>query len=166
MQKQKIQLDRTNELDLTFFYFGMDHPSSAAIRRKRWRCAARSRSPSILTRRSARSIAGRRSPRNRPCRAGLRRRSGPSGPLAEFNPRRAKALLDVYGYVDRTVTGIGESPDGRSSCSKWPPRPTAKASSSTSCWHKFMESVGLRTSSGKAKWPEHLRDSRAGKLMI
>src|SRR6266550_3660365 len=26
MQKQKIQLDRTNELDLTFFYFGMDHP--------------------------------------------------------------------------------------------------------------------------------------------
>src|SRR6185503_7535420 len=35
-----------------------------------------------------------------------------AGPLAEFNPAKAKALLDVYGYVDRGGDGYRELPDG------------------------------------------------------
>src|SRR2546427_9100589 len=26
LQKRKVQLDRSNEFDMTFFYFGMEHP--------------------------------------------------------------------------------------------------------------------------------------------
>jgi hypothetical protein len=43
---------------------------------------------------------------------------------------RAKALLDLYGYVDRDGDGWREQPDGSRWCWSTPPSPTSRAASS------------------------------------
>jgi ABC-type transport system substrate-binding protein len=86
--------------------------------------------------------------------------------LSEHSPARAKALLDVYGYVDRDGDGWREAPDGS--------RLVLEMASSTSQldrrqneqWKRSMDAVGLRMEFRVAQWPELLKQSLAGKLMM
>ena len=167
MQKQKIQLDRTNELDLTFFYFGMDHPvvggytpEKVALRRAISLAFDTDEAIRAIYRGQAIAAQSTVPPQAYGADPNL------AGPLAEFNPAKAKALLDVYGYVDRDGDGYRESPDGSKLVLEVATTPDSQGKQLDELWHKFMERVGLRTEFRKAKWPEHLRDSRAGKLMI
>ena len=167
MQKQKIQLDRTNELDLTFFYFGMDHPvvggytpEKVALRRAISLAFDTDEAIRAIYRGQAIAAQSTVPPQAYGADPDL------AGPLAEFNPAKAKALLDVYGYVDRDGDGYRESPDGSKLVLEVATTPDSQGKQLDELWHKFMERVGLRTEFRKAKWPEHLRDSRAGKLMI
>jgi ABC-type transport system substrate-binding protein len=167
MQKQKIQLDRTNELDLTFFYFGMDHPvvggytpEKVALRRAISLAFDTDEAIRAIYRGQAIAAQSTVPPQAYGADPDL------TGPLAEFNPAKAKALLDVYGYVDRDGDGYRESPDGSKLVLEVATTPDSQGKQLDELWHKFMERVGLRTEFRKAKWPEHLRDSRAGKLMI
>ena len=167
MQKQKIQLDRTNELDLTFFYFGMDHPvvggytpEKVALRRAISLAFDTDEAIRAIYRGQAIAAQSTVPPQAYGADSDL------AGPLAEFNPAKAKALLDVYGYVDRDGDGYRESPDGSKLVLEVATTPDSQGKQLDELWHKFMERVGLRTEFRKAKWPEHLRDSRAGKLMI
>jgi len=167
MQKQKIQLDRTNELDLTFFYFGMDHPvvggytpEKVALRRAISLAFDTDEAIRAIYRGQAIAAQSTVPPQAYGADPDL------AGPLAQFNPAKAKALLDVYGYVDRDGDGYRESPDGSKLVLEVATTPDSQGKQLDELWHKFMERVGLRTEFRKAKWPEHLRDSRAGKLMI
>jgi len=167
MQKQKIQLDRTNELDLTFFYFGMDHPvvggytpEKVALRRAISLAFDTDEAIRAIYRGQAIAAQSTVPPQAYGADSDL------AGPLAEFNPAKAKALLDVYGYVDRDGDGYRESPNGSKLVLEVATTPDSQGKQLDELWHKFMERVGLRTEFRKAKWPEHLRDSRAGKLMI
>jgi peptide/nickel transport system substrate-binding protein len=167
LQKQKIQLDRTNELDLTFFYFGMDHPvvggytpEKVALRRAISLAFDTDEAIRAIYRGQAIAAQSTVPPQAYGADPDL------AGPLAEFNPAKAKALLDVYGYVDRDGDGYRESPDGSKLVLEVATTPDSQGKQLDELWHKFMERVGLRTEFRKAKWPEHLRDSRAGKLMI
>jgi ABC-type transport system substrate-binding protein len=89
-----------------------------------------------------------------------------AGPLAEFNPAKAKALLDVYGYVDRDGDGYREAPNGAKLVLELATTPDSQGKQLDELWRKFMDRVGLRIEFRKGKWPEHLKDSRAGKLMM
>ena len=89
-----------------------------------------------------------------------------AGPLAEFNPAKAKALLDVYGYVDRDGDGYRENPDGSKLVLEMATTPDTQGKLTDELFHKFLERVGLQSVIRKAKWPEHLRDARAGRLMM
>jgi ABC-type transport system substrate-binding protein len=89
-----------------------------------------------------------------------------AGPLAEFNPAKAKALLDVYGYVDRDGDGYREKPDGSKLVLQMATTPDSRGKRLDELWHKAMERVGVKMEFIKKQWPEHLRDSRAGKLMM
>ena len=83
-------------------------------------------------------------------------------------PGRARALLDMYGYVDRDGDGWREMPDGAPLLLEYsrpsPTRPAAPA----------RRAVGQGDEGGRpahrlqgpAKWPENLKASRAGKLMM
>ncbi len=87
-------------------------------------------------------------------------------PLADYDPARAKALLDTYGYVDRDGDGWRELPDGRPLKLMMASRSDQLSRQLDEVWKKSMDEVGLRIDFKKGKFQELIRDSRAGKLMM
>jgi ABC-type transport system substrate-binding protein len=89
-----------------------------------------------------------------------------ASPLAEYSPARAKALLDTYGYIDRDGDGYREAPDGSPLVLEIGSTPDGSSKVIDEVWRRSMDAIGLRIEFRKAKWPELLRESRAGKLMM
>jgi ABC-type transport system substrate-binding protein len=85
--------------------------------------------------------------------------------MSEFNRARAKALLDLYGYVDRDGDGWREQPDGRPLLLEQASQSDQQTRQLNEHWQKNLAAVGLRIRFNVAKWPENLKSSRAGKLM-
>jgi ABC-type transport system substrate-binding protein len=86
--------------------------------------------------------------------------------MSEFNRARAKALLDLHGYVDRNGDGWREQPDGKPLVLEYATQPDQTSRQAIELWQKNMTAVGIRIEFTTAKWPENLRASRAGKLMM
>ena len=87
---------------------------SAATRPSAWRCAARWCSRTTATRRSTSSARARRCRRRRPVPPGVVGYDPDfRSDAQDHDPPRAKALLDMFGYVDRDGDGWRELPDGR-----------------------------------------------------
>ncbi len=86
--------------------------------------------------------------------------------MSEFNPARARALLDTYGYVDRDGDGWREHPDGRPLRLEMSTQPDQLSRQFDELWRKALVSIGLYVEFRSAKWPENLKNSRAGKLMM
>ena len=84
---------------------------------------------------------------------------------SEYDPARAKALLDMYGYVDRDGDGWREQPDGSPlaiECRRTPDQATAPADELWQEEHGRDRRAPVGAQS--AKWPEQLKAARAGKL--
>jgi len=86
--------------------------------------------------------------------------------MSEHNLARAKALLDLYGYVDRDGDGWRERPDGQPLKLEYATSPDQTSRQLSELWKKNMDALGLRIEFQVAKWPEQLKASRAGKLMM
>ena len=86
--------------------------------------------------------------------------------MSEHNLARAKALLDLYGYVDRDGDGWREQPDGQPLLLEYATSPDQTSRQLAELWKKNMDALGLRIEFKVAKWPEQLKASRAGKLMM
>ncbi len=86
--------------------------------------------------------------------------------MSEFNLPRAKALLDLHGYVDRNGDGWREQPDGQPLLLEYATQPDQQSRQLTELWKKNMDALGVRIEFKTAKWPENLKSSRAGKLMM
>jgi ABC-type transport system substrate-binding protein len=84
----------------------------------------------------------------------------------EYNPARAKALLDLFGYVDRDGDGLREQPDGSPLVLRYNTQPDQNSRQRDELRRKDMAAIGLRTEFMTAKWPENLKSVRAGKYMI
>ena len=83
-----------------------------------------------------------------------------------YDLARAKALLDLYGYVDRDGDGWREQPDGSPLVLEWATTPDQRARSRDELRRKDMNALGIRVNFKPAKWPENLKAARAGKLQI
>lgn len=86
--------------------------------------------------------------------------------MSEFSPARARALLDLHGYVDRDGDGWREQPDGKPltlirSCTS-----SQLERRANEVWKRSMTAVGLKIEFDISTWPELLKKSRAGTLMI
>jgi ABC-type transport system substrate-binding protein len=86
--------------------------------------------------------------------------------MGDFDPARARALLDLYGYVDRDHDGWREQPDGS-------PLVLVVATQSDPLSHALaelrkhdMDALGLRTTFRIAQWPENTKAAQAGQLMM
>jgi len=79
---------------------------------------------------------------------------------------RARALLDTFGYVDRDGDGWREQPDGSPLVLQMSTQPDALSRALDEQWKRSMNAVGIRIEFKPAKWPENLKNSRAGKLMM
>ena len=86
--------------------------------------------------------------------------------MSEYNLPRAKALLDLHGYVDKNGDGWREQPDGKPLMLEYATQPDQVSRQLIELWKKNMDALGLRMSFKTAKWPENLKSSRAGKLMM
>ena len=87
-------------------------------------------------------------------------------PFAEYNPPRAKALLDLFGYVDRDGDGYRERPDGRPLSIEYASSPDAANRELDELWKKSMDAIGVMLTIKKAKWPDLLKMSKLGKIQM
>ena len=84
----------------------------------------------------------------------------------DHDPARARALLDLYGYIDRDGDGWRDLPDGSPLVLEISTQPDQFQRQLDDEWRKNMGDVQIRTRFLVAKWPEQLKQARAGKLMI
>jgi ABC-type transport system substrate-binding protein len=85
---------------------------------------------------------------------------------SEYNPARAKALLDVFGYVDKNGDGWREMPDGSPLVLQVATQPDQFSRQLNELWQKNINAIGVKVEFKPAKWPENLKAARAGKLQI
>jgi ABC-type transport system substrate-binding protein len=86
--------------------------------------------------------------------------------LSEYSPARAKALLDIFGYIDRNGDGWREQPDGSPLVLEMAASTSQLERRQNEQWRRCMDAVGLKMEFRIAQWPELLKQSLAGKLMI
>jgi ABC-type transport system substrate-binding protein len=86
--------------------------------------------------------------------------------MSEHSPAKARALLDLYGFVDRDGDGWRETPDGRPLVLRRASLPDQAARAANELWKRSLDAVGLRVEFEIANWPELLKKARAGQLMM
>ena len=86
--------------------------------------------------------------------------------MSEYDPARARALLDLYGYLDRDGDGWRETPDGRPLLLQMATQPSQETRRFDELMKRDMKAIGLRIEFQPAQWPEQYKAARAGKLMM
>ena len=86
--------------------------------------------------------------------------------MGTFDRAKAKALLDLYGYLDRDGDGWRDRPDGTPLTLVYATQPDDLSRQLITQWQKNMDAIGIRIVFKTAQWPENLKASRAGKLMM
>jgi ABC-type transport system substrate-binding protein len=86
--------------------------------------------------------------------------------MSDHDIARARALLDLYGYVDRDGDGWREQPNGQPLVIEYSSQPDQLSRQLQELWRKAMKAIDVRIDFKIAKWPEQLKASRAGKLMM
>jgi len=81
-----------------------------------------------------------------------------------YEPARAKALLDMFGYVDRDGDGWRDMPDGSPLVIHYYATPSADDRQYAQLFQKNVEAVGLRVEVRFAKWPDLRKESKLQKL--
>ena len=167
LRKRGLQMAQVPALDLTFAYFNMEDPlvggyapEKVALRRA-ISLAYNSRDEIAIVRK------GQAIPANTPYSPGVAGYDPDFRTSAsEYSVPKARALLDMYGYVDRDGDGFREQPDGSPLVLQNASTPSARDQQIDELWKRSMDDVGLRMSFKKAKWPDLLKESNAGKLMM
>jgi ABC-type transport system substrate-binding protein len=86
--------------------------------------------------------------------------------IGEYDPARARALLDTFGYVDSNGDGWRETPQGQPLALDIASTSTQRDRSQNEMWTKFMNAIGIRTTFRIAQWPELVKQSTSGHLMM
>ena len=86
--------------------------------------------------------------------------------MSEYSPAKAKALLDTYGYIDRNGDGWRERPDGSPLILEKAASPSEIDRRQSEQWRRYMTAIGLKIEFRIAQWPELVKQSLAGNLMI
>jgi ABC-type transport system substrate-binding protein len=85
---------------------------------------------------------------------------------AEYDPARAKALLDLFGYVDRNGDGWRERPDGSPLTITYSTQPEQIYRDFDAQWKKDLDAIGVRTVFSVGQWAEQAKQARAGALQV
>ncbi len=167
LAKRGVQMDRTPRPSVDMALFNMEHPvvgghDSQQVALRRAISLAYSADDEIRLVRKGQSV-----PSQSPV-APLTTGFDPTfrSEMSEFNPARAKALLDAFGYVDRNGDGWRERPDGTPLLLEMATQPDQLSRQLDELWRKAMTAIGIDMQFKSAKWPENLKNSRAGKLMM
>ncbi len=167
LAKRGIQVERVPLSDITMFYFRMDHPVVGGY------------TPDKVALRRAISLAYNTEEEVRlPRRGQAIVAHGPVMPnttsfdptfrseMGSFDRARAIALLDMYGYTDKDGDGWRDMPDGKPLVLELDTLSTSDYRELDEIIKKNLDAVGIRINFRIGKWPEQLKASRAGKLMM
>ena len=86
--------------------------------------------------------------------------------MSEHNVARAKALLDMYGYIDRDGDGWRELPDGRPLKLTMSTEPEQIYRLFNDVWRRCLQAVGVRCEFEIAQWPSHMKSALGGSLQM
>ncbi|HSS28828.1 MAG TPA: ABC transporter substrate-binding protein, partial [Usitatibacter sp.] len=81
-----------------------------------------------------------------------------------YDPAKSKALLDMFGYVDKDGDGWRDMPDGSPLLIHYYATPSADDRQYAQLFQKNVEAVGLRVEVRFAKWPDLRKESKLQKL--
>jgi ABC-type transport system substrate-binding protein len=84
----------------------------------------------------------------------------------EYNPAKAKALLDMFGYVDRDGDGYREMPDGSPLVLHRNSQPSNRDQQYDELWKRGLDDIGIKLEIIKEKWPDTLTKARQGKVQF
>ena len=167
LAKQGIQMVRYPRADVAVSYFAMEHPvvggyepHKVALRRAISLAVDVEREIRLVRRGQAIPAQGPISPEVWGYDPALKTE------MSDFSRARAKALLDMHGYRDRDGDGWREQPDGQPLRLDYATSPDQQSRQLTELWKKNMDAIGIRMEFKTAKWPENLKASRVGKLMM
>ncbi len=167
LARRGIVLDRYLRADVAVSYFQMENPvvggyepHKVALRRAISLAVDVDREIRLTRRGQAIPAQGVIAPQTWPYDPGYK------SEMSEFSLARAKALLDLHGYVDKDGDGWREQPDGSPLVLDYATSPDQEMRQLAEQWKRNMDALGVRIQFNVAKWPEHLKASRAGKLMM
>jgi ABC-type transport system substrate-binding protein len=86
--------------------------------------------------------------------------------MSQHSLPRAKALLDLYGYVDKNGDGWRDMPDGSPLLIKHRTETSQVNRELQQLWQKTFTSLNIRGEYTQAQWQENIKASRAGQLMM
>ncbi|HEY0887867.1 MAG TPA: ABC transporter substrate-binding protein, partial [Ramlibacter sp.] len=167
LAKRGIQVEQVPLSDITMFYFNMTHPvvggytpDKVALRRAIG-LATNSEEEVRLSRRGQAMVA----------QGFVMPNTGSFDPkfrseMGTFDRARAVALLDMFGYTDKDGDGWRDLPDGRPLVLEYDTLGVADYRERDEIMKKNLDAVGIRIEYRIGKWPEQLRASRSGKLMM
>ena len=167
LAKRGIRMDRSLGSDITLTYFQMEHPivggyTPEKVALRRAISLAIDVEQEIRLARRNQAIPGQSTipPMTFGYDPDFR------SEMSEFNRPKAKALLDMFGYVDKNGDGWRDMPDGSPLVLEMATGSDSLAREFNELWKKNMDAIGIRLDFRIAKWPEQLKASRAGKLMM
>jgi ABC-type transport system substrate-binding protein len=167
LAKRGIQLERVPLSDVTFMYWNMTDkvsggytPEKVALRRA-MAIAYDAGAEVRLPRRGQAIVA--QSP--------IMPRTDSYDPnfhteMGTFDRARAIALLDMYGYKDRDGDGWREQPNGEPLVIEYYTLSSADYRELDEIFKKCMDAIGVKVVLKIGKWPDHLKNARAGKLQM
>ncbi|MGE0355749.1 MAG: ABC transporter substrate-binding protein [Burkholderiales bacterium] len=167
LRKRGIRMAQVPGLDLTFAYFNMEDPvvggyTPEKVALRRAISLAYNTKDEIAIIRKGQAI-----PAQTPYSPGVAGYDPDFHTTAnEYSVPKARALLDMFGYLDRDGDGYREMPDGSPLVLQNASTPSARDQQVDELWKRSMDDVGLRMNFKKAKWPDLLKESNAGKLMM
>lgn len=83
-----------------------------------------------------------------------------------YNPAKAQALLDLYGYRDRDGDGFRDLPDGHPLILEYASPNDQLYRQFDELWKRCLDRVGLRVQFKKGTWQELVKQRRLGKLQM
>ena len=86
--------------------------------------------------------------------------------MSDFDPARARALLDMFGYRDRDGDGWRELPNGQPMVIVRNTQSDSQYRQLDELWQKNLSAVGLKLQLKVAQWPENLKLARSGRFMM
>ena len=167
LARQGIALERMVNADIGFSYFAMEHPVIGGY------------TPERVALRRALALAYDNEAEIRQMRKGqaIPAQSIVPPMTSGYDPAlrsemslqdlpRAQALLDLYGWVDRDGDGWRDQPDGQPLRVEYASQPDQTSRAQQELWQKAFDALRIQVRFKVAKWPENLKASRAGKLMM
>ncbi|HSC65231.1 MAG TPA: ABC transporter substrate-binding protein [Caldimonas sp.] len=167
LEKQGIRLQRYLNSDVALSYFNMEDPvvggytpTKVALRRAVHLAYDIDYEIRIIRRGQAIPAQAPMAPGTYGFDSALRTNN------SDHDLARAKALLDVYGYVDRDGDGWREQPDGSPLVLTMSTEPDQIYRQYNENWQRSTAAIGVRMVFETAQWAEHMKKARSGALQM
>ncbi len=167
LAKRGVVLQQQLEADMVMTYFNMEHPLVGGYEPHRValrRAIGLGFDTAAFIRQTYGGLALRAQSAQTPFTSGY----DPTykSEMGDHDPVRAMALLDAFGYADRDGDGWREQPDGRPLVLLRASQAQQQDRATNDLWRRCMQRIGLRMEFEISNWPDLLKRTRAGSLMM